>query len=239
MMPGTMQWTLIETFLRQRLGSPMRILITLFFFSFPLLFAVFTSNLNVVQNAAGPFALILAAGAIGQDVSSGVLQLVFARPVARAEYVLARWLACVLGASTLCALQLILAVVGIMARGGHVAPLDGAALLLEDILASGAQVAIMLLLSAAVTGLGDLALYLLGLLGMQLTGMAANFKHWEVLARFVAEVQSTLSPRLDLAWIAGHGSPSFAGLALVFSTIALGLAGAMTFLGRRELSYAD
>ena len=108
MMPGTMQWTLIETFLRQRLGSPMRILITLFFFSFPLLFAVFTSNLNVVQNAAGPFALILAAGAIGQDVASGVLQLVFARPVARAEYVLARWLACVLGASTLCALQLIL-----------------------------------------------------------------------------------------------------------------------------------
>ena len=231
--------TLVATFLRQRLGSPMRILIALFFFSFPLLFAVFTGNLNVVQNAAGPFALLLAAGAIGQDVSSGVLQLVFARPVARAEYVLSRWLACTLGASTICALQLVLAVAGILVRGGHVAPLDAVALLLEDLLAGGAQVAVMLLLSAAVTGLGDLALFLLGMLSMQVTGMVAGAKHWEVLARIAAEIQSTLSPKLDLAWIAGHGSPAFAGLALVLSTIAIGLAGAITLISRRELSYAD
>jgi ABC-type transport system involved in multi-copper enzyme maturation permease subunit len=231
--------TLVTTFLRQRLGSPMRILMALFFFSFPLLFAVFTGNLTVVQNAAGPFALLLAAGAIGQDVSSGVLQLVFARPVARAEYVVSRWLACTLGASILCALQLLLAVVGILARGGHVAPLDVVTMLLEDILAGGAQVAVMLLLSAAVTGLGDLALFLLGMLSMQLTGMVAGAKHWEVLARIAAEVSSTLSPKLDLAWIAGHGSPAFAGLALVLSTIAIGLAGAITLISRRELSYAD
>lgn len=231
--------TLVTTFWRQRLGSPMRILIALFFFSFPLLFAVFTGNLNVMQNAAGPFALLLAAGAIGQDVSSGVLQLVFARPVARAEYVLSRWLACTIGASTLCALQLVLAVAGILIRGGHVAPLDAVALLLDDVLAGGAQVAVMLLLSAAVTGLGDLALFLLGMLSMQLTGMVAGANHWVVLGRIASELQSTLSPKLDLAWIAGHGSPAFAGLALVVSTIAIGLAGAMTLISRRELSYAD
>lgn len=230
---------LIETFLRQRMSSPMRILIALFFFSFPLLFAVFTGNLNVVQNAAGPFALLLAAGAIGQDVSSGVLQLVFARPVARAEYVLARWLSCLLGATTLCALQLALAVAGILARGGHVAPLDVAVMLLEDTLAGGAQVAVILLLSSMVSGLGDLALFLLGVLAAQLTGMIAGAKNWPVLARIAAEVSSTLSPKVDLAWLAGHGSPSFLGLALALSTIAFGLAGAMTLLSRRELSYAD
>ena len=35
---------------------------------------------------------MIAAGTIGQDVSSGVLQLLFARPVRRSEYVLSRWI---------------------------------------------------------------------------------------------------------------------------------------------------
>ena len=230
---------LIEAFLRQRLSSPMRILMALFFFSFPLLYAIFSGSIQTVANAAGPFAVLLAAGAIGQDVSSGVLQLVFARPVKRAEYVMARWLACVSGATLICAVQLLLAVLGIVARGGHVGALDAAVMLLEDALAAGAIVAVVLMLSAMLKGLSDLALYLLGLLFAQIVGMVAGAKHWEWLAIAAAEISNTLSPKPDLAWMAGHGDPSFMGLALVLSTIALGLAAAITLVSRRELSYAD
>src|SRR4029079_16239697 len=40
--------------------------------------------------------LLFGAGIIGLEASTGVLQLVFARPVTRAEYVLSRWLAAVI-----------------------------------------------------------------------------------------------------------------------------------------------
>jgi ABC-type transport system involved in multi-copper enzyme maturation permease subunit len=41
---------------------------------------------------AGYYGVVFAAGSIGQDVSSGTLQLLLARPVTRPQYVVNRWL---------------------------------------------------------------------------------------------------------------------------------------------------
>jgi ABC-type transport system involved in multi-copper enzyme maturation permease subunit len=43
-------------------------------------------------NSGATFAIILGTGIIGRDLSSGVLPLVFARPISRANYVFSKWL---------------------------------------------------------------------------------------------------------------------------------------------------
>jgi len=79
-------------------------------FFMPLLFVCFAPGVGLepLSNGYG-LTLILAAGIIGQDVSSGVLQLVLARPVTRREYVVSRWLSVSLMGGLLASAQVLIA----------------------------------------------------------------------------------------------------------------------------------
>jgi ABC-type Na+ efflux pump permease subunit len=213
-----MMSTLIVTFLRQRARSPFRVLLAALMILPAVPFAIFSGSLSPVAGAGAALALVFAAGAIGQEISSGVLQLVFARPVTRAEFVFARWLACGGAVSALTLLQLLLATAGLLAHGAHVLPMEVLTYWLEDVLAGFAAAAFVL---------------------NSIAGTLAQFKHWEVLHRASDEILATMQPHPDLSWLAGHGDPAFASIAVVTSTTAIALAVAMTRLSRRELSYAD
>lgn len=233
-----MNRALMLHFARQRLQSPMRLM--LFFLAFvpPVVMALIARSLQPVQAGAGVFALIFTAGAIGQDVSSGVLQLLFARPVARTTYVISRWLTGGLVGALLGLAQVALCVLMLLSRGATPDPSTLLRLVLENAIAGFGTAAIMVMLSSLVNGLGDVALWVTGLMTTQILSMAASAKNWKLLAQASDELRAFLQPELPLGWISGLGDPNYTGMIRFFLAIAIGLTVAVTVTQRKELSYA-
>jgi hypothetical protein len=201
-------------------------------------FSVLTMSLAAVKGSGYFFALVLAAGAIGQDVSSGVLQLTFARPVKRSTYVLSRWFAAGAGGAVLGLLQLAATALLLGARGAWPGPLPLVSLALGDIVMAFTAAAVMVGLSSLVGGLGDLALFALATISLQLASGVAGLRGWTLAHTLLDEAQRTLQPRVDFAWLAGQGAPAWTDLVTAVSTTALFLLVAIVVLNRKELSYA-
>lgn len=233
-----MNRALVVALLRQRLASPMRLVLLLMLIVPGLGAALLTHSLTPVAGSGYWFALILAAGAIGQDFSSGVLHLTFARPVTRPTYVLSRWFAAAFGAFALSLAQVIPVALTVAANGGERPLAAFAAVTLENFVLAAAGAAVMVCLSSLVDGLGDVGLFALGTFTLEVGRMLATFKHWSAVEGVIGELQKTLHPQVSFGWLAGQGSPEWTGLAIAASTIALGLAIAIVRVNRRELSYA-
>jgi len=234
-----MNQTLIAATLRQRAQSPVRLALLFAFFGFPLLPVAFARGMGLapVQTAAA-FALILGAGNIGQDFSAGTLQLLFARPVTRAEYVLSRWLAVGLAAACLVVIQLAAASAILAAHAEAPPARDLALFAAKQILSGFGTISVLLLLSSFLPGIGDiLGLIVLGIStsGLQVAGRLFG-SPW--LARAGVELGRFVAPDLDLAQVFGGGAVSWFDIASYFSTVTLCLALAIAIVNRRELSYA-
>jgi len=245
-----MNSTLVTSFLRQRLTSPIRVGLLLIAIVFPLGFCILSKQLDPLKGIAGPIALVFAAGAIGQDVSSGTLQLLLVRPVSRPSYLVSRWLASVIGAMAITVPVMALGALGLAIRGVHLAPLELVAMLLESATSAAAQAAVMVMLSTLVNGLGDVGILFAGVIVLQMLGAVAVFAHWSWLARASEELQGVLSPKLSWEWLAHlsvpildrggeriHTGPSWYAMASWASTLTLALAAGIARLNRRELSY--
>ncbi len=226
--------------LRQRFTSPMRLVI--------LVAAVWISLIPVLVSPGSGFAMIgdcyflalaLAAGMIGEDVSSGTLQLLLARPVTRRQYVFSKWVAVAGGTSLVVVAQLLLAALVIALRGASVSWGGAALLLANDVLLAFGISAVMSLLSALVPGLGDLGLLFLAFLSTQVLGGLGSLKSWGALERATQELQRVLKPELNV-WPLLHGDPaSPAAVASYLSTVTLCLALAVMVMNRKELSYVS
>jgi hypothetical protein len=230
--------TLITAFLRQRQTSPMRVVLVLLITVFPLCAAVLMNSLAALGAMGGPLALILAAGAIGQDVSSGTLQLLLVRPVSRPSVIVHRWLAAVIGAVGITLATLVLGTLGLLLRGTHPDALDLARMVLENVCSAAGSAAIMMMLSTLVGGLGDVGLFAMALVFTQLLVGLGTVEHWDRLIRACNEVQGFLSPQLSFEWLLHHMPPSWFAITSWASTVTLVLAVGITRLNRRELSYA-
>lgn len=233
---------LIVALLRQRASSTMRMALLALNFFFPLLIFLFVPGTPIAllgQNAMN-FALILSAGMIGQDVSAGVLQLVFARPVRRSEYVFSRWAAAALASAALFLLQ-IAAVAAIGALRGHAQPLaETAAFAAECVLHAVGVVSVMTLLSALAPGLADLALLLIiGFTGTVLGTVGQVMSGGTVLVRIGQEIGRFTSPEVPIAAIVNGDAVSWFAIASWLSTVTLCLALAILLVNRKELSYAS
>jgi ABC-type transport system involved in multi-copper enzyme maturation permease subunit len=231
--------TILLATLRQRLSSPIRVLMLGFLMLTSLGMVAVTRTLVPVEGQGLMFGLILAAGAIGQEIASGVLTLTFARPITRSAYVLSRWLAAGALASGLALAQLAMGAAIVLARGGA-APAAGdlAAYALEGVLLAFTGSAVLVMLSSIATGLGDVGLWVTGIfLGKMVEGLG-QIKEWPVVVRAAQEVQGFLYPQVRLGWLFGHGDPSWFALVSVVSTLALSLAVAVMVVNRKELSYA-
>lgn len=231
--------TLIVALLQQRARSLPRMALVFSFFTLPLMVLAFARGAGLAPLHVGQaFAVLLGTGIIGQDASSGTLQLLFARPVTRAEYVISRWLGAALAASCLMVAQLAIGA-GLLAMH-HEMP--GAKELLlfagEQLLTVFGMVSVLLLFSTMLPGIGDvLALIVAGITGQALQLGAALFKApW--LARVGVELGRFVSPSLDLGALFGGGPVSWFEVVSYFSTVTLCVALAVVVMNRRELSYA-
>jgi hypothetical protein len=233
-----MNRALVVALWRQRLTSPVRLVMLGMFAVPPTLFAVGAHVLAPVLGSGYWLALVLAAGAVGQDVSSGVLHLTFARPVTRAEYVFSRWFGAATGALAVSTLMLVPAVISLAAHGAERPFAEFLAAVVENAVLAATGAAVLTCFSAFADGLGDVAILAVLTFGLQLAFMLSEMKHWDALRAVTGELQQTLRPDLALGWFAGQGSPAFTGLAVALSTTVLALAIAIVRVNRRELSYA-
>lgn len=233
-----MNRTLISAFLRQRLTSPMRLGLMMLVTVFPLGAVAITGTMSPLGAMGGTLALILTAGAIGQDVTSGTLQLLLVRPVSRPSVLFQRWLAAVIGAVGISLAMLVLGTIALLMRGTHPDGLDLIRMLLENACSAAGSAAVMIMLSTLVGGLGDVGLFAVALVCTQLLVGLGTLEHWDVLLRACTEVQGVLSPQLSWEWMVRGMPPSWFALTSWASTVTLALAVGIARLNRRELSYA-
>ena len=235
-----MNLALVLATLRQRFTSLIRIFIVLLFGWMPMLPILLAPSAGFAALGDCYFiALALAAGMIGQDLSSGILQLLLARPVTRAQYVFSRWGAVAAGTFLITVLQTLAAAL-IMALRGAPVQWDQAALFLANnaLLALGTA-AVMALLSSLAAGLGDLGLLFLVFISAQVLEKLGMLKSWEWLARGAGELSRGLKPELDLAPFFHGGPVAWFAVVSYLSTVTLCLGLAVMVMNRRELSYAS
>lgn len=231
--------TLLLGFWRQRLASPIRLVILSLMVLLPPALASAIRGLGITTLGDGiPLAMVLAAGMIGQDVSSGVLQLIFARPVRRSEYVLSRWLAVAFGASVASLLQIGIYWALAAARGSSPTYEIVAQFAVGRELQIFGVAATMALLSSLIGGLGDLAIYALFSILGGIVVMVGQLRNSTALTWIGQEIGSLLSPRIEVAQIVA-GSPSWFALATYASNLTLCLLLAILILNKKELSYAS
>jgi ABC-2 type transport system permease protein len=234
-----MNQTLMIALMRQRLASPVRLALLSFAFGMPLLFALATPGVGFTVLGDGyVLTLVIAAGVIGQDVSSGVLQLVLARPVTRGEYVVSRWLAIGLMSALLVIVQVVLCALALSMRHAAPEPGDALGLIGDNILCGFGAAAVITLFSSLLAGLGDLALLLIaGFIASGLQGIG-QFTHSAVAARAGLEVQNFVVPHLPVSQLFRSGDVPWFAIVSYFSTVTLCLALAIVAVNRKELSYA-
>ena len=232
--------TVMLTLARQRANSPMRVILAVAFFGFGVAGVLFTGSLgSLARGQMSAFGFLAAAGLIGQEVSSGVLTLAFARPMRRAEWVVGRWLGASALAAALIVLQVLVAVAASSMRHGDPTFQAAALKILDGVLASTGLCAVLLMFSSLVPGLGDLGLLLLGtFLG---GGLSAAGMHYEIpwVARAGTEIQTFLGASLDPGPFFGQGAVSWFAVASYLSTLAICLVVAIHAVNRKELSYAS
>jgi len=235
-----MNLTLITTLWRQRLTSAVRMAVVAVLCGFPLLMVTFMPAMGMTPlgNAQG-IMLALAAGMIGQDVSSGVLQLLCARPVRRSEYVVSRWLGVALAGLAISLAQLAIAGAVLAARGAPPSPQQMALFAATRAFECFGLGAVMALLSSLIGGFGDLALYLIASVVGGVLQIAGQAKHWTWMDRLASEFQQTLTPTLDLQRLIAASPMPWFPIVSYLSAVALALALAIVVMNRKELSYAS
>jgi ABC-type transport system involved in multi-copper enzyme maturation permease subunit len=222
---------------RQRLASPIRVvMLGLLVLVPPLLSSAARIGLTALGDG-NLIALLFAVGMIGQDVSSGVLQLVLARPVTRTEYVLNRWLAVAIGASIASLAQVAIAW-GLLGLNG-VAPSAQAIglFVVEREIQIFGVAGTMALFSSLMSGVADLALYAILFILGGILSMVGQLQNARVVIAAGGEVVALLSPKVDLAAFAS-GAPPWHALATWASNLTLCLLLAIVVMNRKELSYA-
>ena len=233
-----MNGTLIRAFLRQRLTSPLRLAFLGILTVFPLLVAAGVGSMVPVAGLAGYYALVFAAGAIGQDVSSGSLQLLLARPLTRAGYLVSRWAGAALAAVALHGVVLGLATLTLLARHAPVEGTELGRLLAEGAASALGTASVIVCFSTLVNGLGDVGVFFASLLGLQIIGGLGEARTWGPVSKVCGMLIATLQPELPLQWILLHAPPPWLAIVSWASTVSLALAIGIVRLNRRELSYA-
>jgi ABC-type transport system involved in multi-copper enzyme maturation permease subunit len=232
--------TLITSFWLQRIMSPIRMVLAFTFFAWPLLFMPFMPQVGTNMLTDGTMlSLVFAVGMIGQDVSSGVLQLVFARPVRRAEYVISRWLSAAIAAGALGVAQVLIGALILASRSAGLPAGEIASLAAQRVLESVGFAAVFALFSALVGGVGDLGIYVVATLTSGAAQVLGGAVHQPAIDRAATELMGFLTPRLDLRMIFATSPMPWFPIVSYASTITLCLALAIVVMNRKELSYAS
>ena len=229
-MSGQAFWALLVATWRERLSRPVALIVCLLICVAMTGSAV--SSKHELQDPTVVLGLILAAGSVGRDVSSGVLALLLTRPLVRSTYLLAKWTAVSTAVAALACLTLIAQTILLRSRGIDISGDELWRAAFDSVTSAGGLIAVLVLFSVFVSGVGDIAVWT----ALNLIGFVAQ----RVLPlRVHAEWRSFLSP--TLGWDSTFGATPIAwfGLTSYLSTVTLCLCLAALALNRKEISYAS
>jgi ABC-2 type transport system permease protein len=233
-----MNTTLFANTWREKLASPMSVVVlALFSLALPIVAGLMKGHIPQASALEGALVLTLfiAAGAIGRDVSSGSLPLIFSRPLRRSEYVVARWL----GVATLaaaCALIALGAQAGALTiRHEHTTWTHLWQNGVERIAFTFTLTAVLVALSALVPKSWNIGLYAAIALPLQLLTEVP----WAPGKAVATRVLPLFFPDVN-AWKTFSATPvSWFAVVSVFSTLTLAITFATWWMNRKELSYAS
>lgn len=230
-------------------------IVTVTFVDAPIHEASFSS----VFWTALPCVALLGAGIIGRNVTSGILSVLFARPMRRYSYVLTRWLALSVASSALCLILLSIEQIAAMAAFPGIVPdfntlsqavarismcfgLSATLVMFSAIFPSTLDVCIWVMLSFAsnvITELSHIEPYLIS----QMYCNDFNRRIAEFVVPICKElaipVQSLVSPYIDLSYLTHTGAVSWYAVFTYLSNIGLCLLIAIAIMNRKEVSYAS
>lgn len=233
--------TLFASVLRQRLSSKVRLALLFCIFTLPLMVSLVIHGIGVqaVAWTGGAYALILGAGVLGMETSSGVMQLLFARPVRRWEYVTSRWLGVACGASALAVVQLLCAWAIWTSQGTSPASTEVALIAAQLVINAFGTASVVLMFSSFVSGVGDVvALFLTQITG-QMVGMVGQFRQSPAMIRTGEEISRFIGATVPLASFTSGHQVAWFELVSYLSTISICVVVAVVMLNRREISYAS
>ncbi|MEO5616441.1 MAG: ABC transporter permease subunit [Candidatus Eisenbacteria bacterium] len=231
--------TIFLTTLRQRFLSRTRLVLVAVVFAFPLLFSLIAHEAAFQAARTGAvFAFLLGAGILGQESSSGVFQLLFARPVRRWEYVVSRWLAVCAASCALVLVQIGILCLLLASRG-----LPGAreilTIIADQMLSAIGTASVILFFSSFLSGVGDVLGIVLTAIAAQAIGGIGALRQSGVITRIGAEIGRFISPQFQISSLWGPGEVPWFDLVSYLSTVTLCVAVAVVLLNRREISYAS
>lgn len=197
------------------------------------------------------FVLICGSGVIGSQLNDGTLSLVLSRPVTIANFVFTKWYAISVAASVAAMVQLVCELIIALSRTpAAVNFVDVATNGIERLFVCAGFAAVMVLLSALVSGIKDLGLYLLLSIAASIFSMLSAIKPQSVpeglaavnitvpITRQLSTIlQTILSPSIDISpmlsglWLSLNSVTSY--LAVITVCLALSIYS----LNRRELPY--
>ncbi len=236
---------IFRTTLRERVAAPGRWVGVLLLLIWPAILMAFMHTEQERTAIGSAFAFfetfvvwVAGAGLIGEDISSGTILLVLARPVRRSAYVFSKWLALTALAATMMVLQAVITGVVAWKLG---APADLAFLVrgaaISAVGAAGSA-AVLVVFSVVAGNAKEMGGAMLTYAALSLLRVLAMTRGWSRVAALAESASGLLMPSLKIhAAFAGTGVNWGALGAFAFVTCA-SLTLAVVILNRRQLSYA-
>jgi ABC-type transport system involved in multi-copper enzyme maturation permease subunit len=223
-------WALVVATWRERLSRPVALVVCVLICAATSGAAI--SSGHSLNDPTLPLALILGAGSIGRDVSSGVLALLLTRPLQRTTYLMAKWTAVTAAVAGLACLTLTVQTVLLRSKGVDISGGELWSAAFSSVTSAGGLAAVLVLFSVFMPGAADIALWVaLNLVGFLVQRVLPMRVH--------TEWRSFLQPTLAWASTFGATSISWFSLSSYLSTVTLCLCVAALALNRKEISYAS
>jgi ABC-type transport system involved in multi-copper enzyme maturation permease subunit len=227
---GQAFWALVVATWRERLSRPVAAVVCVLICGATSAAAV--TGGHSLEDPTLPLALILGAGSIGRDVSSGVLALLLTRPLRRSTYLMAKWTAVTTAVAALSCLTLTVQTLLLRSKGIDISGGELWTTTFSSVTSAGGLAAVLVLLSVFMPGAGDIALWVaLNLVGFLVQRVLPMRVH--------TEWNDFLRPTLGWASTFGATPISWFSLSSYLSTVTLCLCVAALALNRKEISYAS
>lgn len=233
--------TLFLGTIRMTLTSPQGLIYVATILGIGVMFAMIPGGGQIVSE--GPMlkyllVLMLGMGLISQDFMTGVVFLIFARPVRRIEYVMSRWLGMAVTAVVIWAFLLaLISLIGLVREGSLPSLGLDSLSILEDVLFFVGCAAIIILISS--TGSKNQGMMILVFLWIGSTLLETLFgKKYPWVVNAGAHLRDFLMPSVDLTVILNTSPLTWYPVVAYCSSVSLALLCATWLMNRKELSYA-
>ena len=233
---------MIRRFLRQKLGSPLIVIVMVCFALLSMIPLV--ASKGRADTGAGLIVLfVLAAGSVSRDAASGALQMILARPIRRSEYLYGRFLGIAAAFAIFLlvtfALAILMPKVLPFLSASDVDPAATARALTGSFLQGMLVAAMLVFFSTFLPGYADvLAFFLFGLL-LSVPEVLAGWLKAPGLARFGTALHENLSPTVP--WdevLRGDNVLREVTGRYVLALVGF-LAAALVLFSRREFAYGQ